>query len=105
MNTSPLPVAKVRNASKGAEVRAIIEWAIAARERTLRYGWAHVEAAAARREMGMLRTWLDRHVFVSPEAAKQLYTAHAASIHYVMPSNAAGRTKLLRLQQIISSIS
>lgn len=104
MKASPLPLPKAAPQHPAAEVRSILQWAIAARERTLRYGWAHVDPATVRRCINLLHTWVERHPYVSPEAAKQLYGAHAADIHYVMPSNAAGRSKLLRLQAIISSI-
>lgn len=101
---SPSPALRTGAPTPGTQVRALVAWAVAQRENTLRYAWNKVDAPLVRNLMGQLRVWLERNPHPSAATLKDWWAKEHATVRYVMPGTAAGRQRLQQLEQLIHAL-
>lgn len=101
---SPSPALRTGAPTPGTQVRALVAWALAQRENTLKYGWSKVNAPLVRQLMARLRVWLEHNPYPSAETLKGWWAKEEATVRYVMPGTAAGRQRLQQLEQLIHAL-
>jgi hypothetical protein len=109
MNRQPLSTApalpfRLGANSPGRQLRSVVAWAVAERERAMGHGWSHLDHRLAKGHLDLLISWLRTNLHPGAETVRAFDARLGASLRYVMPGTAAGAAKLKAYERILFNL-
>lgn len=86
------------------EVRGLVRWAVDRRQEAMKYGWSRMPHPTMVAMVGRLEVWLRVNLHPSAETLLRFWAEQGNTVRYVMPSTAAGRQRLDRLEELMTQL-